>query len=93
LNTYKEILERKYGLKVRDLFLVKLHPENRSGDYEVINCADLSSEVKELFSLQEAKVRKSAMGGSKSKITNYFSKQKKPVLKKLKEEEEETAEV
>jgi hypothetical protein len=58
LNTYKEILERKYGLKIRDLFLVKLHPENRSKNFELIECADLSPEVKELFTKRTTPLQK-----------------------------------
>ena len=47
LNTYKAILEEKYGKKVTDLYLVVLHPNNTT--YNLIPCADLSTEVSELF--------------------------------------------
>jgi len=47
LNTYKAILEEKYGKKVTDLYLVVLHPNNTT--YDLIPCADLSTEVSELF--------------------------------------------
>lgn len=47
LNTYKAILERKYGKKVKDLYLVRLHPE--SNGYELVKCEDMSSEVALLF--------------------------------------------
>jgi hypothetical protein len=49
LNTYKAILEAKYGKKVTDLYLVRLHPNNINKSYDLIKCADLSSEVSELF--------------------------------------------
>jgi hypothetical protein len=49
LNTYKAILEEKYGLEIKELYLVKLHPDNKSNNYELIKCADLSEEVKLLF--------------------------------------------
>jgi ATP-dependent exoDNAse (exonuclease V) beta subunit len=47
LNTYKAILEEKYGKKVTELYLVVLHPNNTT--YNLIPCADLSTEVSELF--------------------------------------------
>jgi ATP-dependent exoDNAse (exonuclease V) beta subunit len=49
LNTYKLILERKYGIKIRDLFLVRLHPNAEEKNYELIKVHDLTSEVRELF--------------------------------------------
>jgi ATP-dependent exoDNAse (exonuclease V) beta subunit len=47
LNTYKYILEKTYGLKVRDLFLVILHPNNVS--YQLIECIDLQTMVAEMM--------------------------------------------
>ena len=55
LNTYKRILERKYGKKVTDLYLVRLHPNNENKSYDLIKCADLSREIDLLFSLRENK--------------------------------------
>jgi len=49
LNTYKVILEDKYGKKVRDLYLVRLHPDAEEKNYELIKLPDLSNEVRELF--------------------------------------------
>jgi len=49
LNTYKAILERKYGKKVTSLYLVRLHPNNPKKTYELIKCADLSKEIYDLF--------------------------------------------
>jgi ATP-dependent exoDNAse (exonuclease V) beta subunit len=49
LNTYKLILERKYGKKIRDLFLVRLHPDAEEKNYELIKLPDLTSEIQELF--------------------------------------------
>lgn len=49
LNMYKAILEEKYGKKVTDLYLVRLHPNNINKTYDLIKCSDLSSEVSELF--------------------------------------------
>jgi ATP-dependent exoDNAse (exonuclease V) beta subunit len=49
LNTYKVILEQKYGKVVKDLYLVRLHPDAEEKDYELIKLPDLSKEVSELF--------------------------------------------
>ena len=43
LNTYKAILEAKYGKKVTELFLVRLHPE--SEDYELIPVPNIQKEI------------------------------------------------
>ena len=51
LNTYKAILERKYDKTVKELFLVCLHPNQKS--YRVIKCPDLQSEIKKLFAERE----------------------------------------
>ena len=49
LNTYKVILEEKYGKKVKELYLVRLHPDAEEKNYELIQLPDLSNEVRELF--------------------------------------------
>jgi hypothetical protein len=49
LNTYKAILEQKYDKKIRDLFLVRLHPDNEEKTYELIKLPDLSKDITELF--------------------------------------------
>lgn len=49
LNTYKLILERKYDIKIKSLFLVRLHPDAEEKNYELINLPDLTSEIQELF--------------------------------------------
>lgn len=58
LNTYKGILERKYNKKVTDLYLVRLHPNNKNNTYDLIKCADLSKEVKILFDLRLSQINK-----------------------------------
>jgi hypothetical protein len=55
LNVYKRILEDKYNKKVDGLFLVCLHPDNKNQSYIRIPCADLQSEVKELFDIRKRK--------------------------------------
>ena len=49
LNTYKTILEEKYGKTIKDLFLVRLHPDAEEKNYELIPLPDLSREINELF--------------------------------------------
>jgi hypothetical protein len=56
LNIYKAIIERKYDKKVTNLYLVQLHPNQKN--YKLIECADLSKEVEELFALRETQFKK-----------------------------------
>jgi len=49
LNTYKYILQTKYNKKIKDLFLVRLHPESEEKNYELVQLPDLSVEVNDLF--------------------------------------------
>jgi ATP-dependent exoDNAse (exonuclease V) beta subunit len=49
LNTYKAIIEQKYGKKIRDLFLVRLHPDADEQNYELIKLPDLFIEIEDLF--------------------------------------------
>jgi hypothetical protein len=49
LNTYKAILEQKYGKIIKDLILVRLHPDAEEKNYELITLPNLSIEIKDLF--------------------------------------------
>ena len=49
LNTYKAIIERKYGKKVTELALVRLHPDAEENTYELIDLPILTNEIKDLF--------------------------------------------
>jgi len=49
LNIYKYILEKKYNKKVTELYLVCLHPENKTNNYERIKVINLENELEELF--------------------------------------------
>lgn len=42
LNLYKYIVETKYGFKVKDLYLVVIHPDNELNNYEKIKLPFLS---------------------------------------------------
>jgi len=52
LNTYRAILERKYGFKIKDLFLVKIHPDNEEQNYELFEVPILEKEINDLFALR-----------------------------------------
>ena len=58
LNTYKAILEDKYGKIVKDLYLVRLHPEAEEKNYELIKLPDLSVEMKDLFEVRRKEIIK-----------------------------------
>jgi len=49
LNTYKVILEQKYGKKIKNMFLVRLHPDAEEKTYELIELPNLSKDIEELF--------------------------------------------
>jgi hypothetical protein len=49
LNTYKTILERKYGKVVTKLCLIQLHPESYNGSYQEIDVPILTEEINSLF--------------------------------------------
>jgi hypothetical protein len=53
LNTYKAILESKYGKKVTKLCLVRLHPDSEEKTYELITLPDLSNDIATLFELRK----------------------------------------
>jgi hypothetical protein len=54
LNTYKAILEDKYNKTIKDLYLVRLHPD--AEEYELIKLPDLKQEIKELFEERKKQV-------------------------------------
>jgi ATP-dependent exoDNAse (exonuclease V) beta subunit len=56
LNTYKRLIERKYGKIVTDLYLVRLHPDAEEKNYELIKLPDLSKEIDELFEERKQKL-------------------------------------
>jgi len=49
LNTYKYILEDKYGKQIRELNLVRIHPDIPAQTYELIPVPILTKELDELF--------------------------------------------
>jgi ATP-dependent exoDNAse (exonuclease V) beta subunit len=49
LNTYKMILEHKYGKKITDLYLICIHPDNVYKNYQRIQVPVLDQEIKDLI--------------------------------------------
>ena len=45
LNMYKWILETNYNLVVKDLVLVRMHPDNPEQTYELHNVSILTNEI------------------------------------------------
>jgi hypothetical protein len=56
LNTYKEILEQKYGKKVTALYLVCMHPENHTKTYDRIEVPFLPKEMADLFDYRKQQI-------------------------------------
>jgi hypothetical protein len=49
LNTYKAIIERKYGKTVTKLCLVRLHPDTKEESYELLDVPILTKDITDLF--------------------------------------------
>ena len=56
LNTYREILERKYGKIITDMYLVCMHPDNPYKNYERIEVPVLEKELDALFEYRRQQV-------------------------------------
>lgn len=56
LNTYKTILEHKYGKQISGLYLVRLHPDNPAKTYERVEVPFLEKEMADLFELRKTQV-------------------------------------
>ena len=61
LNTYKALLERNYGKKVKGMYLICLHPNNENKSYQRIPVEDLQKEVKDLFALRRLMLKEKAL--------------------------------
>jgi hypothetical protein len=54
LNTYKMILENKYNKIVKELFLVRLHPNNDEKTYDLISIPLLKAEMEKLVDVRKS---------------------------------------
>jgi len=61
LNTYKTILEHKYGKKVVGLFLVCMHPDNYTKSYDRIEVPFLDKEMRDLFEYRRNQLQESEL--------------------------------
>lgn len=52
LNTYKAILEKNYNVKIKEMYLVCLHPINENNNYQRIKVEDMTDDINELFDLR-----------------------------------------
>lgn len=59
LNLYKYILEKNYGCKVSELYLVVLHPDNSNKNYITVHVPDLKKEIKNI--IQDRKINESKL--------------------------------
>jgi len=58
LNTYKYLLEKNYGKKVKGMYLVCLHPNNRNKSYQRIKVPNLQKEIKNLMEVRKGMLPK-----------------------------------
>ncbi len=57
LNTYKAILESKYDIKIRDMYLICLHPENTNKSYQRIKVINMCNDICKLFEQRLNKIK------------------------------------
>ena len=70
LNTYKIILEHKYGKKVTKLCLVCLHPDNKYKNYECIEVPVLETEMNDLVNLRLLQIAEKPLADQSPTIPN-----------------------
>ena len=56
LNTYRKIIQEKYGKQVTKLCLVRLHPDCEEETYELLNVPILEKEITDLFEERKKEV-------------------------------------
>jgi hypothetical protein len=56
LNTYKTILEAKYGKTITELCLVCLHPENSQKSYDLIPVPFMEDEMRDLMDYRKKQI-------------------------------------
>jgi len=72
LNTYRGLIESKYGKKVKELFLVRLHPDAEDKTYDLIKLPILNDELTHLWESVKAKQDpKSIEDATESKFHNF----------------------
>jgi len=52
LNTYKYMIEKHYGMKVTEMYIISMHPNNENKSYLKYEIKDLSKELEELMRIR-----------------------------------------
>ena len=58
LNTYKYLLEKNYGKKITNMYLVCLHPNNKNKSFLRYEVPDMSKEITDLMQLRRENMSK-----------------------------------
>jgi hypothetical protein len=74
LNTYKTIIEEKYGKKVVGLCLVCLHPDNCNKNYQLIPVPVIEKEIVDLFQYRKDLLAKKEIENKPAKKREYKKK-------------------
>lgn len=83
LNTYKYMLEKNYGKKVNGMYLVCLHPNNKTKNYMKFKVPTLKKEIDDLMDLRLSMVEQEKKKTSKKTVWDIIE----PVEKKKKTKE------
>lgn len=67
LNLYRQILEDRYDVKVKDMFIIELHPDNES--YKKIKVPRMESEMSHLFTIRAKNLKQ--LGYKNPELDNY----------------------
>ena len=57
LNTYREIIERNYGMKVTGMYIVCFHPDYDNYSFKKYKIVDMRKEVQALFELRKIQLK------------------------------------
>lgn len=52
LNTYKYMIEKNYGMKVTEMYIISMHPNNENKSYLKYEIKDLQKEIGELMAIR-----------------------------------------
>ena len=80
LHTYKKILETNYEIKIKNMYLVCLHPNNTNHSYIKYEVKDLSKEVCDLCQLRMCELNNS-LEYKLPKLIQQFIKNKSDIVK------------
>ena len=81
LNMYKNILERCYGFKIKDMFLIVIHPENEDNKYKKIKIESMGKEIELILNIRKQELNKIELKNNKNKeninMDQIFSEKQK----------------